>query len=303
MTTAGTSSGSNRRRVVAAATVAVAGFVLMAVLLGRSGTPGGSTRPKRAPLVATPTTLRPATGNSSQSPGDPTDNCARKAQATPLPAGTNLTHQWKQAAPRPDVAYTLDKVTSVAYPYLLAGNESVFAIGTRSPAVGDCVIGGDAQGQLADGVTWEEAHARYNGACLRYIGKGSIDIHNLRCDNVEDGVRPEETARNANDATLDISGTYFTHVRDDCIENDFVIGGILADNLWEQCNTGVSERPPSKATDFSSPKSESLTLDHMLIGLYVTPHRAGPGENALFKWSSSGNTLVIRCSVFKVDAR
>jgi hypothetical protein len=309
-------AGSSRRRVVAGATAAVAGFVLMAMLHGWAGMPGGSTRPKGAPHVATRTTVRPA-ASAPQSPGPPpvsgrasgldapasvADTCAGEPQATPLPAATTLTQQWKLAAPRPDVSYHLDKVTSLAYPYLLSANGSVFAIGTTSPAVGDCVIGGYAQGQLADAVTWEQAHAHYNGACLRYIGEGSIDIHNLRCDNVEDGVRPEETARNANDATLNISGTYFTRVHDDCIENDFVIGGILADSLWEQCNTGVSERPPSKAADFSSPKGESLTLDHMLLGLYVNPHRAGPGENALFKWSSSGNALVIRCSLFKVDA-
>jgi hypothetical protein len=44
----------------------------------------------------------------------------------------------------------------------------------------------------------------------------------------------------------------------------------------------------------------------MLIGLYRTPHDEGGrtvlGENALFKWSSSANHLVIRCSTFLVDA-
>ena len=42
-------------------------------------------------------------------------------------------------------------------------------------------------------------------------------------------------------------------------------------------------------------------LDHMLMGLWITPHEGGAGENSLFKWSGSANKLVIRCSIFKVD--
>ncbi len=213
-----------------------------------------------------------------------------------------MTAPWKLAQPQQDATYILDKVTSQAYPDHVSASGSAFAVGMAAPAVSSCVIGGFVQGELADTVTWEQAHALHNGACLLYIGTGSIDIHNLRCDDVEDGVRPEETTRNANNATLNIRGTYFTRVRDDCIENDFVIGGILADNLWEQCNTGVSERPPEKASPFTSPKDESLTLDHMVMGLYLNHHEAGMGENVLFKWSPSANALVIKCSIFKVDA-
>lgn len=302
--------------MVAGSSGAIAAFVAVALLLTWAGKPRSSTKLKRgthAPIAAAmppdqpspstapgpATSSAPAPGLDAQASG--ANNCAAKTQVTPFPAGTTLTTQWKLGQPRPDAAYILDKVTSRAYPDNLSSNASVFAIGMASAAVRDCVVGGSVQGQLADTVTWEQAHARHNGACLLYVGTGSIDIHNLRCDNVEDGLRPEETARNANNATLNITGTYFTRVRDDCIENDFVIGGVLADNLWEQCNTGVSERPPSKASSFISPKGESLTLDHMVLGLYVNQHRSGPGENTLFKWSSSANTLVIKCSIFKVD--
>ena len=80
---------------------------------------------------------------------------------------------------------------------------------------------------------------------------------------------------------------------------------MVADSLWEQCNTGLSERP-SGGRSWTTPASETVTLDHMLIGLYQTPHDKGgqrvTGENALFKWSSSGNHVVIKCSMFMVDA-
>jgi hypothetical protein len=311
-----------RRRVVAGGSAALAAFVAAALLLAWAADPGSPPKLRasanlrggaHAPIVAD---VRPDPPGASTSPSVPTSsdpapglapqgsgagNCAAKTQVRPFPAGTTLTTQWKVGQPRPDTAYILDKVTSLAYPDHLGPSESVFVVGMRSPALRGCVVGGYVQGQMADTVTWEQAHARHNGACLLFVGTGSIDIRNLRCDNVEDGVRPEETARNANDATLNISGTYFTRVRDDCIENDFVLGGVLADNLWEQCNTGVSERPPSSAASFTSPKGESLTLDHMVLGLYVNQHRAGPGENVLFKWSSSANTLVIKCSMLKVD--
>ena len=84
-----------------------------------------------------------------------------------------------------------------------------------------------------------------------------------------------------------------------------MVGGAFVENLWEQCNTGISERPSSNR-QWRTPSTETLVLDRMLIGLYETPHvedgETVMGENALFKWSPSGNRVVIKCSVFKVDS-
>jgi hypothetical protein len=209
--------------------------------------------------------------------------------------------QWQVGSPPGNATYDLSGVTSTAYP----STRSPFAVGTNHPGVDTCVVGGTVLGRAADNQPWELYHSDYNAACVTIVALGWAQVRDLRCDDLEDGIRPKESSLNANNSSVYVTGTYLTRIRDDCIENDFTLGGLLQDNLWEQCNTGVSERPAGSRS-WRSPPSETLTLDHMLIGLYQTPHDKGGttrrGENALFKWSSSANHLVIKCSIFKVDA-
>lgn len=227
---------------------------------------------------------------------------AGRTVAHPLASGTRTSAQWQQPSPPPDMTFDLSGVTSTAYP----STRSVFAVGTGTAAARTCVTGGTILGRADDAQTWTVYHDQYNAACVKILAREWMQVRGLRCDNVEDGIRPEESSVNANDAVVYVSGTYLTRIRDDCIENDYTVGGLLQDNLWEQCNTGVSERPSGGRT-WPTPPAETLTLDHMLIGLYQTPHvdkdgQTVMGENGLFKWSSSGNHVVIRCSIFKVDA-
>jgi hypothetical protein len=163
-----------------------------------------------------------------------------------------------------------------------------------------CWLGGAVLGSIAPDTTWEVAHDD-NQPCLRLVASGWMVIDGLRCDNTGDGLRPRESVTGAQNVTMTIRGTYLTRIHDDCLENDGVIGGVLRDNLWDGCNTGISERPSERQGVFAQPAGESLVLDHMLIGLWRSPHEEGWGENALFKWSDSANELVIRCSILKVD--
>ena len=249
---------------------------------------------------------------SPQAPSSPPDATAALATppacagagrsiAKPLVAGPVRTSQWELPAPADDTTYDLTGVTTTAYP----ATRSPVALGTTTAALRTCVVGGTVLGAADAQQTWDYYHDTYNAACVKILARDWMQVQGLRCDNVEDGIRPEESGVNANNALIYVSGTYLTRIRDDCMENDYTVGGLLQDSLWEQCNTGVSERP-SGGRSWPTPSSETLTLDHMLIGLYPTPHMEGGrtvmGENALFKWSTSGNHVVIRCSLFKVDS-
>ena len=212
-------------------------------------------------------------------------------------SGTYST-QWAAATPADNATYDLSGVRSSAYP----SSNSPFALGVQVAGLRTCVLGGTIQGGASPSLTWETLHAQYNAACVRIVGRDWMQVSRMRCDNVEDGIRPLESSVNGNNAQIRVTGTYLSHIRDDCIENDYTIGGEVSDSLFESCNTGISERP-SGGRSWSTPSSETLTLDHVLIGLYQTPHaQGGMGENTLFKWSSSGNHLVVKCSTFKVDS-
>ena len=164
-----------------------------------------------------------------------------------------------------------------------------------------CWLGGSVFGSIPASMTWEDAHD-LNQPCLRVVAREGLVVEGLRCENTDDGLRPREAETGAQDVTMVISGTYLSEIHDDCLENDGIIGGVLHDNLWDGCNTGISERPSEERGNFEQPADETLVLDRMLIGLRISPHEGGPGENALFKWSDSANQVVIRCSLFKVDA-
>jgi hypothetical protein len=172
-------------------------------------------------------------------------------------------------------------------------------------ALRTCVVGGTVLGRADDDETWNYYHDEFNAACVKILAREWMQVRGVRCDNVEDGIKPQESGVNANNARFSVTGTYLSRIRDDCMENDYTVGGVLLDNLWEQCNTGISERP-SGDRDWTTPHSETLVLDRMLIGLYETPHvedgETVMGENALFKWSEAGNRVVIKCSLFKVDS-
>lgn len=191
---------------------------------------------------------------------------------------------------------TFDAAESIWRPDL-----STYPINIDTDAARICWIGGHVFGSIPESMTWEEAHD-LNQPCLRIVATEWMVVGGLRCDNTDDGIRPRETGTDDQNVTMTIHDTYLTRIHDDCLENDGVIGGVLQDNLWDGCNTGISERPSDGQGGFAQPPGERLVLDRMAIGLAITPHQDGPGENALFKWSDSANTVVIRCSVFKVDA-
>jgi hypothetical protein len=285
---------------VAGAVVVLLAVVLVVVLLP-SGGGGGRPAPPGPPgpeALPGPGTVRMVV------PTPPAPSCegTGRTAVTPLQTGT-VSSSWLLPAPSADTTYDLAGVTSTAYP---AGKQSVFTLGLTTPAPRTCVVGGTVRGNADDNGTWNLYHDTYNGACVKIISLDWMQVQGVRCDRVEDGMRPERPADLSNSTRFWISGTYLTHVRDDCIENDFIVPGVLSDNLWEQCNTGVSERPSGRTV--TRPDSDTLILDHMLIGLWQTPHVAKDGstvtgENSLFKWSASGHRVVIKCSMFMVDAQ
>ena len=270
-------------------------------------------------MVATLFAISSCTSESAspnQSPGAGQSTSSSKGNSfsplstTPPPCGpsvrpfaerTTLSQQWAEEYPANDATYDLRGVTSTAYP----ATQSPFAIGTKSPGLRTCVVGGTVLGQADDEKTWSYYHDKFNASCVRIAALEWMQVRDLRCDNVEDGIKPAESEVNANNATFFVSGTYLTRIRDDCLENDFTVGGILHDNLWEECNTGISERPAGDRS-WATPVDEYLVLDHMLIGLYETPHNEEGstvmGENFVVQVVPTGNRLVIRCSVFKVNS-
>ena len=224
----------------------------------------------------------------------------------PYPAGTVLTSKYQQATPPDDTTYDLTGVFSTAQP----STSYPFSFGTGSDNLGagdrTCFVGGQLRDQFGNppSRTWEYYHDSVNAACVKGVAYGWYQILNTVCRGIEDGFRPQEPGVNANNARFAISDTYLGNVFDDCIENDYTVGGVVMDSLWEGCYVGVSERPSSDRC-WTTPGSEQLILDHLLLGLRPMAHDDGrTGYGRLFKWEkcsqNTANQLVLKCSTFLV---
>ena len=216
--------------------------------------------------------------------------------------------QYRVDAPAPEQTYDARRATSTAFPFATL---YPFSFGRSRPARHLCLLGGSVVGRQDRGLTWDQVKARHDGAAVRIAADGWYVVDGLRVENVEDGIDPrgrEGEYPKGGDGFV-LRNLYFQYIRDDCVENDDIAGGLIEDSLFDGCNTGISERPTKGNPQLGHPApiGETLTLSHVLLRLQRMPgprgHSAASlGHGELFKWSGVANRLVLRDSIFLVEA-
>jgi hypothetical protein len=160
------------------------------------------------------------------------------------------------------------------YPLNLGGGEGL------------CVLGGTVLGQYDRTWDWDRMHDT-NNAAIAFENKHAI-IDGLRADNVTDGVRP----RPGTDFV--IRNIWLSHIRDDCIENDHLQGGVLDNSLLDGCYTAFSARPSrAKVANGWNGSQAVWTIQNSLVRLEPMPGprgktKDGLGHGTFFKWHSRG---------------
>jgi len=252
-----------------------------------------------------PATTRAAPATTTTAPAGGVPRSARECLARPRTIRPDVpaTAQYRVDVPVAGATYDLRGVVSTAYPGtrypLVFGKvrhgKAVHEVGERL-----CVVGGEVTGQQSRNLTWQQVKDRHDGDGLRILSADWYVVDGLRVDNVEDGIAPFGdgfVGRNL----------YFTYIRDDCIENDAVAGGIVSDSLFDGCSMGLSARPSKGFDPQPAPPGETFTLDGVLLRLQPMPREErsetpdGLGNGQLFKWSRWSNRLVVRNSVFLVE--
>ena len=255
-----------------------------------SGTPSGAPRtPTGAPTSFT------------------TEECLRRPETTVLSGAYD--RQYRVNAPPADTTFDARNATSTAFPF---STLYPLSFGRSRPARRLCLVGGLVVGQQARELTWDQVKARHDGAGARIAADGWYVVDGLRVENVEDGIDPrgrEGEFPKGGDGFV-LRNLYFRYIRDDCVENDDIAGGLIEDSLFDGCNTGISERPTQGSSQLRhpAPRGEALTLRRVLLRLQAMPGPRGHdattlGHGELFKWSRVGNRLVLRDSIFLVEAR
>jgi hypothetical protein len=278
--------------------LAVAALVTaVLVTLSRRSGPAPSAAPAPTSATTGPTATTGTTRGTQAGPA------ARICPRRPDPVRVTGTRRdaLHVTAPPNDTTYDLRGLRSLAFPdqtlYPLSFGDVRHGRPTGTVAQGLCIIGGTVVGQQPRGLTWQQVKHIYDGDGLRVQAGGWYVVEGLRVDNVEDGISP------FGDGFVG-RGLYFTYIRDDCIENDSISGGVVADSLFDGCSMGLSERPSKGFSPTPPPAGESFTLDGVLLRLQPMPRDDSPdglGHGQLFKWSRWANRLVLRNSIFLVE--
>jgi hypothetical protein len=160
---------------------------------------------------------------------------------------------------------------------------------------GACLAGGAVFGQYGRRLSWQAMHDTNNAGVA--FETPSFLVEGVRIDNVTDGVRVQ-------DGPFTLRGAWLSYVRDDCVENDHLHGGLIDDVLFDGCYVGVSERPTDGAG--YDGRAQVLTVRKSLIRLEPMPaprddRAGGIGHGGFFKWDTMATSVALQDNIFMVE--
>ena len=182
-----------------------------------------------------------------------------------------------------------------------------FKIGNNTPGTRQVLLGGEVYGQSPRNTTWKDMKAHYDGTAILMRSKDYLIIDGIRTDNAMDAVRPR-----SNSSTFLISNVYATFTRDDAVEDDEMMAGIIDDCLFDGCFMFLSQQGSQTWSTTDSLKVRN-TLARLQPMPYDTNVKGNPpeyeskyGVNAdrhaqLFKHHGPGDApLIVENCIFYV---
>jgi len=142
--------------------------------------------------------------------------------------------------------------------------------------------GGAVLGQFDRSYGWVQMHDLNNAAIV--FENSSFTVDGLRADNVTDGIRPQQGDN------FTVRNVHLSYVRDDCVENDHLLGGLVDDALFDGCYNAFSARPSQPIIDSGYNGAAKLwTIQNTFVRLQPMPGPNvatgdGLGHGGFFKW-------------------
>jgi hypothetical protein len=162
-----------------------------------------------------------------------------------------------------------------------------------------CFAGGVVDGRYNRSLGWEAMHDMNNAGIA--FDNAEFTLESLRIDNVTDGIRPQEHGG------FTLRRLWLSYIRDDCVENDHVHGGLIEDVLFDGCYVGIAARPSQAIINEGfDGRNQVLTIRGALIRLEPMPYpRNGSpsdfGHGALFKWDNLSPQLALHDNIFMAE--
>jgi fibronectin type 3 domain-containing protein len=200
--------------------------------------------------------------------------------------------------------YDLRQATSVGIPF---DTTEPFVIGRKlqQQARYLCVLGGTARGsRLVKDMPRPYVKQKYAGHALYVEGVEGHEYvaDGVRIDEAEDGFMP------LGDGFV-LRNAYLSNIRDDCVENDVLSGGLITDSLFDGCYMGLSVDPGGLLHPDPAEEDEPVVLDRVLMRLKPLPDPVVPlapdglAHNRLWKLAQNIPPIIVRDSVLLVEER
>lgn len=184
---------------------------------------------------------------------------------------------------------TWDQVDN--YPVVLEGGPDI------------CFSGGKIRGEYPYSTDWETMH---DTTGFTFHTTGNTTVENVQVHNYGDGI---SFSRGIPSYSFHITGAHMTHIRDDCVQNDYMYSGLIEDSLFDGCYTAFSAQTPSPSRDYDG-SHNVWTIRNSLIRLepmekVYADRGLIPGHGAFFKWNNDNNNkspqLALHNNLFRVD--
>ncbi|MDZ4096454.1 MAG: hypothetical protein U1D35_16270 [Paracoccaceae bacterium] len=160
----------------------------------------------------------------------------------------------------------------------------------KSPGV--TLQGGLYAGEVPLGSEWKSTYCNSAGTVLR--GSPGAVVEDLRMRRVWDAVRLSEAS-----GGFLLRGSWMSEVRDDCIENDYLNGGVIEDLLLDGCFSGLSMRPPKG--EARSPNGGAVVLKGVLMRMQSYLYKDRLQQGPPFKVEEAGTRIEVYDSVIVMD--
>jgi len=210
------------------------------------------------------------------------------------------TDPWRVCA-ADDRTYDLRNFTSTGN----FDSTSNISIGNDCGADRTAVVGGSVRGTISHTLTWDDVKSNYDSDGLRLEGTDWLASFGLRVQNIEDGFAPRVASDTQQDNTVRflLSGARMNWIRDDAIEDDYLMSGVIRNVLIDGTNRFLSARPSESQTYTNH--GMVVRIEHALVHMKAMPNgrdqEDGVGFGAIFKWSDAAGTVEMSDSIFLLD--
>ncbi|MDX8455568.1 hypothetical protein RFM98_22810 [Mesorhizobium sp. VK9D] len=172
-------------------------------------------------------------------------------------------------------------------------DEGELAINRYPVVVENCpgvrFVGGRFDGKVPLTSDWQDTYCN-SAALLVRNGTTGATIESVRVRRCWDAIRIGEGA-----GGFRLKGCWLSETRDDAMENDYLLGGIVEDCLFDECFSGISVDPAKNARDGTG---QVVRIDGSLIHMHGYPAKGEVTHEAPIKATEKSPMLRITGSVF-----